>query len=258
MGPENSVLKISSRDGLRTIRLSREHGNAINGALLEALRMAYDEAAADDAVRGLLLASTGKLFCPGLDLKELSVLDRPAMEEFLHLFQGTLLVMYGVGKPVVAAVDGAALAGGCVLALTADWRVLRAGSPIGLNEVKIGVPLPWGVTQILRDSAARSRIEEVALFGRNYADEDAVRAGLAHEIAGPSEVEARGIERLAEFAEKDPAAFATTKRYLRIEVIEKMRERDHRYASEFLDGWFSEGTRRRLAGILESLERKGG
>lgn len=258
MNPEPSVLQVSSENGLRTIRLSREHGNAINGALMAALREAYDDAAADDAVRGILLASAGKLFCPGLDLRELSVLDRPAMEEFLLLFQETLLVMHGIGKPVVAAVDGPALAGGCVLALTADWRVLRRGAPIGLNEVKIGVPLPWGVTQILRDSAARSRIEEVALFGRNYADEDAVGAGLAHEIAAASEVEARALERLREFAEKDAAAFATTKRYLRVEVLEKMRERDRTYASEFLDGWFSEGTRKRLAGILAGLSGKKG
>ncbi|MCY0726014.1 enoyl-CoA hydratase/isomerase family protein, partial [Klebsiella pneumoniae] len=81
-------------------------------------------------------------------------------------------------KPVVAAVGGHAVAGGCVLALTADWRVIKHGAVIGLAEVRVGVPFPFGVVTLLERSIAPARLAEVALFGRNYESEEAVATGL--------------------------------------------------------------------------------
>src|SRR6185369_9186649 len=101
----------------------------------------------------LLASAHPKLFSPGLDLVSLYEYDRPAMESFLGKFAATIWSLYDLRKPVVAAIAGHAVAGGCVLALTADYRVLRRGGvQIGLNEVKVGVPLPWSVALLLRAS----------------------------------------------------------------------------------------------------------
>ena len=122
-----------------------------------------------------------------------------------------------------AAIHGHALAGGCVLGLCADWRVLRRGALIGLNEVKVGVPLPFGVALIVRDAVPRHALPAVALLGRNFSDEAALAAGLADELAEPGEVEAAARARLEELLDKDPAAFSVTKRYLRSPAIERIR-----------------------------------
>lgn len=241
------------RDGaLATLRLGRSHGNAINADLVEGLLEATARLAADDGVRAVTLAAAGKLFCPGLDLLELIELDRPAMERFVTRFNACILALYTFPRPLVAAVHGHAVAGGCVLALTADWRVLAEGATVGLNEIKVGVPFPYGVATILREQSIK--LEEIALFGRNYRGEEAVAAGLAHEIAPSDGFAERCRQRADELAAKDPTAFAVTKRYLRSAAVERMRAHDARHMHEFVDAWFSPATRERLGAVVDGLK----
>jgi len=256
MSHVSKTVQLDVSDGLATIRLGREHGNAINGDLLQDLLSAYQEAAVDSEVRGVLLASAGKLFSPGLDLRELLEFDRTRMQRFMARLTACLIVMYTCPKPVVAAVRGHALAGGCVLALTADRRCLREGAMIGLNEVKVGVPLPFGVSLILREAARTPRTEEVALLGRNYSGAEAVEVGLAHEVLPEDGFEEKCLERLAELATRDPKAYATTKRYLRSRTVERIRASDFPLLEEFLDCWFSAATRARIESIVSELESR--
>ena len=251
------TVTLSTEQGLATLRLQREHGNAINPQLVEDLLTALRRLEADDEARGVLLAASGKLFSPGLDLQELSELDRPMMERFLHRFNECILSLYTFSKPMVAAMHGHAIAGGCVLSLTADWRILRDNALVGLNEVKVGVPFPFGVAMILRESVSSTHLEEVALFGHNYRGAEALAAGLVHEVRPEEGFEEHCIERLEELAGKDPQAFALTKRYLRQATVERIRANDPRLAAEFLDRWFSPETRERVGAIVAQLrERK--
>jgi enoyl-CoA hydratase/carnithine racemase len=240
------------------VHLERAHGNAINDAVVEGLVAAFAEAESDPEVRGVLLTAGGKIFCPGLDLEELLPLDRDAMERFMRRFSAAVLTLYTFPKPLVAVVHGHALAGGCVLSLCADWRVLRRGAITGLNEVKVGVPLPYGVALIVREFVPKHKLTAVALLGRNTTDEDAIAAGLADELADADGIAALAEERLAEFIEKDPSAFAVTKRYLRSSVVERIRANNKLLLPEWLDGWFSDETRARIASIVSGLtERRG-
>jgi len=249
-------VQTSIDNGLLTARLSRGHGNAINPELARDLALAFREAGADPAVRGVLLAASGKLFCPGLDVQELIVLDRASMERFVIEFAGLILTMYSFEKPVVAALHGHAIAGGCVLSLTTDWRVLSNDAMIGLNEIRVGVPLPFGVALILRESVSPARLEEVALFGRNYSGEDALAAGLAHEIHPAEGFAAHCRDRLEKLASRDARAFATTKRYLRSATVERIRAHEPSLTYEFLDSWFSSETQQRLRSIVEELRSR--
>jgi enoyl-CoA hydratase len=179
------------------------------------------------------------------------------MERFMRRFSAAVLTCYTFPKPVVAVLHGHALAGGCVLALCADWKVLRRGAVIGLNEVKVGVPLPFGVALIVREAVPKHKITEVALLGRNFNDEAAVSAGLADELADPAGIEAQARERLEEFLSKDTFSFAVTKRYLRAGVVERVRASNRLLLPEWLDGWFSPGTRARIDAIVKELASKG-
>jgi enoyl-CoA hydratase len=246
------------RGDLAIARMSREHGNAINRELLEGLVRACGTAADDDRVRGLLLAAGGKLFCPGLDLQELIELDRPAMTRFVALLGECIRSLYTFEKPLVAAIGGHAVAGGCVLALTADWRVLRRGAVIGLNEVRVGVPLPYGVAQILRESVGREHLDAVALYGRNYSDDEALACGLAHELGDGDGFEARCLERLAELAEKNRPAFALTKRWLRAAATARLEMDQAGHDAAFVDAWFSPGAQERIRTVVAGLRTRQG
>jgi enoyl-CoA hydratase len=247
-----------TRDGpIGVVRFEREHGNAINDAFVESLVATLAEAESDPAIGGVLLTAGGKIFCPGLDLTELIALDREAMERFMWRFSAAVLTLYTFPKPVVAVLHGHALAGGCVLALCADWRVLRRGAVTGLNEVKVGVPLPFGVALIVREGVPKNKVTEVALLGRNFTDEAAVAAGLADELSDAEGIEATSRARLFEFVAKDAFAFAVTKRYLRSGVVERVRASNRLLIPEWLDGWFSEGTTARIRAIVADLKDKG-
>jgi enoyl-CoA hydratase/carnithine racemase len=252
-----SGIRLETRGPLAVLRLDKPRGNAIDPPLVEALADAARTLGADPEVRGVLLASAHpKVFCPGLDLVGLIEFDRPAMERFMLRFAEAVWALYGLPKPVVAAVGGHAVAGGCILALTADYRVLkRGGAQMGLNEVRIGVPLPWSVSVLLRTAVPPSSLAQVALLGRNFADEDARAVGLADELADGDGFEERCLERLREYADKDALAFGTTKTYLRADALRSMRAHEQEHIWEFLDGWFSEPTRRRLREMVDALAR---
>ena len=241
--------------GMATICIARAHGNAINGALVDDLAAACRQAEEDAEVRGLMLAASGKLFCPGLDLQELIELDRPAMADFLDRFNRCILALYRFPKPMLARMHGHAIAGGCVLALTADWRVLREDALVGLNEVRVGVPFPYGVAMILRE-AVTARVEEVALFGRNYQGADAVAAGLVHEIHAGPDFDEHCRARLGELMDKDSQAFSITKRYLRSPTVDRILNHEQVMAHEFIDSWFSPSTQERLHRIANELRNR--
>jgi len=242
---------------LAVLRLDKPRGNAIDEELVGELRQACADLEADDGVRGVLLASAHpKLFCPGLDLVSLVEYDRARLQRFMAAFGLMLSALYGLRKPVVAAVSGHAVAGGCILAMAADWRVLRRGGvSVGLNEVKVGVPLPLSVCALLRATVPPGALSRVTLLGRNFADEEALAAGLADELAD-KDFEAACLSRLQEFAEKDPYSLAVTKTYLRADALRQMKAEDQAATAEWLDGWFSPGTQARIRATVASLTQK--
>jgi enoyl-CoA hydratase len=253
-------VRLERKGPLAVLRLDKARGNAIDEPLVDALREAARALGADDSVRGVLLASAHpKIFCPGLDLVGIIDYGRDDMERFMLRFAEAVWALYGLPKPVVAAVGGHAVAGGCILALTADHRVLKkGGAQMGLNEVRIGVPLPWSVSVLLRSAVPASSLAHVALLGRNFADEEARAVGLADELAEADGFEERCLARLGDYAEKDTLALATTKAYLRADALQAMAAHERERVSEFLDGWFSEPTRARMRGMVEELTRPKG
>jgi enoyl-CoA hydratase len=248
------TLRIERDGAVAVLRLDKARGNSIDQAFVDDLAAACRELSADDGARGLLIASANpKLFCPGLDLVTLVGYDRPALQGFMLAFSEAIAALYGLPLPVVAGVNGHAVAGGCILALAADYRILRRGAQIGLNEVRIGVPLPWSIAVLLKATAPPPALSRIALLGRNFADEEALAAGLADELAEPAGFEEACRSRMNEFVEKDLHAFAVTKGYLRGSVLGEMRSREREAIGDFLDGWFSEPTQARIRKTVAAL-----
>ena len=179
-----SGIRLERTGGLVTARFDKARGNAIDEPFTQELLDVATQLGADPDVRGVTLVEY----------------DRAAMERFMRLFAEAVWALYALRKPVVAAVGGHAVAGGCILALTADYRVLkRGGVQMGLNEVKVGVPLPWSVALLLRASVPSAALTQVALLGRNFADDDARAVGLADQLADADGFEDFCRARLEEF-----------------------------------------------------------
>lgn len=252
-----SGIRIERSGRLAVLRMDKARGNAIDEAFVAEMAQAVGEVGTDEDVRGVLLASAHpKLFCPGLDLVSLFAYDRSGMDRFMKAFSDMAIGLFALEKPLLAALSGHAVAGGCVLALTADHRVLRRGAQIGLNEVRVGVPLPWSVALLLRVSVPAPALSRVALLGANFTDAEAVGLGLVHEIQEAEGFEAACVARLEEFADKDARALGITKTYLRASALAEMRAHEDERRGDFLDAWFSPETRERIRATIDALQKK--
>lgn len=250
-------VEIERQGSLAILRLKKARGNAIDEPLAQALLDATAALGADDGVRGVLLASGHpKLFCPGLDLVALVDYERGDLERFFTRFEEASRALYALEKPMVAAVAGAAVAGGCILALTADHRVLREGSPIGLNEVRVGLPLPGWVVTLLGSAVPPAALTRVALLGLNHVDQEAVDAGLVHEVQPADGFESAALARLEELASRDSFAFGTTKAHIRAPSLARMVELGAPSCAQFLDAWFAPAAQEKIRATVASLTKK--
>lgn len=193
------------------ITLSGPGKNALGTAMMTFLIDQLREAAG----RPVLLTGAGDAFSAGLNLKEVTSLDRAALLDFLRLLERCMTALYLYPGPTVAAVNGHAIAGGCVLTLCCDRRVL-AKNPrlkIGLNEVALGVRFPPRVFAIVKGRVPKQHIEQVVLGAGLCGPDEALRLGLVDELADDPVAVAR--ERLAALAANPAAAYALVKQDLR-------------------------------------------
>jgi enoyl-CoA hydratase len=245
-------MKIERQDDLAILRLEGPRANAIGDAWLAALGRLLDES---EGARALVLVGHERFFSAGLDLPSLVGLDRAAMGRFIGAFDATMLRVFEIERPVIAAVNGHAIAGGCVLALQCDWRVMSEGK-IGLNEVALGIGLPTGVVESLRAAVPAASLGPVALEARLVEPEEARRLGLVDELAAPAELLGRATAKARELAALPSLAFAQVKRALRRPAIAAIRTHGAEERDAWLDTWFSDEGRRRVGEAVARLTRK--
>jgi len=214
-----ALLLDTSATGVRTVTLNRpERLNAVDPVMANELPAAIDEAAADDAVRVIVVTGAGRGFCSGLDLSEPPRLPNATLSERLDPVAWVgrwVLSLARCEKPVIAAVNGAAAGAGFGLALAADIRVVAAGARMTAGYVRRALSPDAGVSYYLPRLIGLSRATDVLLTGRDIDAAEAERIGLAAAVFPDAEFS----ERVSAYAERlaagPPLAFALTKRLLR-------------------------------------------
>ena len=209
-------------EGVRTITLNRpERLNAANPALADELPAAVHEAAADDAVRVLVLTGAGRGFCAGLDLNEpaatrvLTGGGTPAERLDPYAWVGRWVqAVVACEKPVIAAVNGPAAGAGFGLALACDVRLVADGAPMTAGYVRRGLSPDAGVTYFLPRLVGLSRAMDITLTGRDVSSEEAERIGLASAVLPRDAFAAAVGEYARRLAAGPPVALALTKRLL--------------------------------------------
>jgi enoyl-CoA hydratase/carnithine racemase len=224
------------RDGeLAIIELARGKANALNAAMVDELLAATGAAAADASVRGIVLASARpRFFSGGFDLEEVFSYDPAKMTEFFGHFIDLYELLLAAPKPVIAAVSGHAVAGGAVLSLACDFRVMAQGDfHFALNEVALGVVLPEGVHRMVFHAVGTQHAASLLLAGEAIRPQRAYEIGLAAELAAPEQVLPRAISRARALAAKPASAYAAIKRMLRASAG------DRQCLPRFIEQWFS-------------------
>ena len=207
MSEEQAVL-VERRDRVMIITLNRpEAMNAINGALSNGLYNAIKELDADDGLTAGVITGAGRAFCAGMDLKAFARgEDIGPLNNF---------VREGAQKPLIAAIDGFALAGGCEIALTCDLLVAGRGSKIGIREVKVGLFAAAGGVFRLPARVGYSKAMEMAITGEPIDAEEALAAGMLSELTEQGGALDAAIALAERIAENAPLAVAASKQLVR-------------------------------------------
>jgi enoyl-CoA hydratase/carnithine racemase len=185
-------VRLEIADGIGTIRLDRPPLNALNAQMQDELIAATARAAGDDAVRAVVVYGGEKVFAAGADIKQMLAMSHAEMVARATNLTRALGSLAGVPKPVVAAVNGYALGGGCEIALACDWRVAAADAKLGQPEIALGVIPGGGGTQRLARLVGPARAKDLVLTGRVVDAAEALALGLVDRVvpAGESVYEA--------------------------------------------------------------------
>lgn len=233
-------------DQTHEVLLSGPGKNAMSTAMMRRLEDELLEAAG----KPVLLHGDGDAFSAGLDLTEVAALDgEQKAYDFLQQLERTMVAYYTYPAPVVACVNGHAIAGGCVLALCADWRVAEASArtKIGLNEVALGVEFPPHTLQIVLSRVPPIAQHRVVLGAELFSVEDAVRVGLVDEVADDAyEIATHELRRLAALPR---AAYVAAKRAVRADLMPAAAQ--ERGLRAMLGTWTSAEVRARVLAVLK-------
>ncbi|HEV7206876.1 MAG TPA: enoyl-CoA hydratase-related protein [Jatrophihabitans sp.] len=197
--------------GVATIRLTRPPMNALNTAMQEELRAAAEQVSSDGSVRAVVLFGGEKVFAAGADVKEFAGQDHAYMLRDAHRLTSALDALARIPKPVIAAVTGFALGGGCELALTADFRVSADNAKWGQPEILLGIIPGAGGTQRLPRLIGPAKAKDLIYTGRFVAADEALELGLVDVVVPKDEVYPTALAMAAKFAKGPAHALAAAK-----------------------------------------------
>ncbi|MET9494950.1 enoyl-CoA hydratase-related protein [Streptomyces sp. NPDC006552] len=175
-------------DGVGTIRLDRPPMNALDVAVQDRIKELAEEAAARSDVRAVVVRGSEKVFAAGADIKEMQAMDHAAMVGRARALQDSFTAVARIPKPVVAAVTGYALGGGCELALCADFRIAADNAKLGQPEILLGLIPGAGGTQRLARLVGPSRAKDLIFTGRQVKADEALALGLVDRVVPAAEV----------------------------------------------------------------------
>lgn len=242
------MIETSAEDGIAVLTLRHGPVNALDLALLTRLPEVLTEVA--DA-RAVVLTGSGRCLSAGVDLKRVADGGVAYVEAFLPALSTACLALFDHPRPVVAAVNGHALAGGCVLAAACDLRLMSGGT-IGLTELSAGVPFPTVPLEVMRHAVGPA-LDAMVLTGAAMDTTAALAIGLVHEVVGADVLLGTAVRRAGELTTAPAEVYALAKRQLHRPAHERIEIGTARDEAEVLAMWSSDRTLSRVRDYLASL-----
>lgn len=251
----DTMIEITHADGVRVLRLAHGKASALDLELLRAIDEAFAREE-DSPARAVVLTGTGSIFSAGVDLFRVVDGGRAYLAEFLPALDACLRRLLAFGKPLVAAINGHAIAGGFVMACASDRRILARGrATYGAPELEVGVPFPPAALELVRLGCPPGALREIALESRIFGCEDCLARGLVDELVPPEALLDRALECATKLSAPPARSFAITKRLLRRPAIERL-EREGSRSEEILDAWASEEVLGAIGRYVQRVLRK--
>jgi enoyl-CoA hydratase len=244
------MLDVKQRAGVTVVRLRHGKVSALDLELVRALTAVMRDLDGNGAV---VITGTGSSFSAGVDLNRIAADGEPYIREFLPALADAFLAVFDHPGPVLAAINGHAIAGGCVIAAACDVRMMSLGK-IGLAELSVGVPFPVSAMEILRHAigpAASQLVLTAALLDASQA----LSIGLVHEVTEPDLLLDSAVDRAGQLAQFPAEVFAFSKRQLQQPARDRIAARSGDDEA-VLAMWSSDRTREAIARYLDALRQR--
>ncbi len=243
-------VRLSTNEGIAEARLKRGRVNALNEQAVEEIGDCFQRLAADPNIGAIIFTGDGPLFSFGFDIPEFLSYSRESFLRFLTKFTHLYTYLFTYPKPLVAALNGHAIAGGCMLALACDYRIMVSGkAKLSLNEITFGSSVFAGSVAMLKFLVGGKNAQVILYDGAMYSAETAAQLGMIDKVSSTESLMKDARELAMRLAGKDAAAFRSIKNLLRVPVAEDMARNEERSVQEFVSIWYSESTWQNLRGI---------
>jgi len=236
------VIEIETRGALAVFRMEHGKANAFDLEFCEAITKQLEELS-HSSLRALVITGQGRIFSAGVDLPRVVEGGLPYLRTFLPALKKAFETLFCFPKPVVAAINGHAIAGGCVLACATDHRLMASQSGrIGIPELLVGVPFPTLALEIMRSVAAPTHFRALIYRGATYSPEEAKEKGLLDEIVEPERLLDEAAAAAEVLAAVPPEVFAVTKRQMCDPVMKRTNEDASRFDPVIDELWTAPAT----------------
>ena len=250
------MITIVDHGPVRELRLSRPPANALSPELVAALTAAVTNAP-EEGARAIVLSGAPGRFSGGLDVPLLIQLDRPAIHDLWQSFYQMLRSLAASRIPIAAAITGHSPAGGAVISIYCDYRIMADGDfKIGFNEVPVGIPMPIAIHHAIARIVGPRTAERLCVTGQLLSPADAARVGLVDEVVPPERVVERAIEWCQGLLTLPPRALSVTRQTTRADLVRLVEEGLAGELDLLVDNWFHEETQTVLRAVVDRLKKK--
>lgn len=252
-----NTLKLTKQENYAIVQLDRGTSNALNLEMFQELTQVFNTLKKDNDVKGVVLAGKGNFFSAGLDVIALYQYDEVKIEQLFEALFEAMKTLLSFSKPLVAAVNGHAPAGGCILAICADYRIMAEGKfRIGLNEVPVGIIMPPFIFETYAYCLGKGKASQFVLEGKLCATKEALESGLVNEVIAQEKVLEASIEKVKSYAKFSANTWSKSKMNMRKDLISHFDSFDKQVKSDLLEQWWSDDTRGILGALVERLTKK--
>jgi enoyl-CoA hydratase len=251
------MIELTQRGEVAILQIVHGKANALDVELCEAIAARFKQLETGSA-RAIVITGQGRMFSAGVDLLRLSAGGADYVRQFLPALHQLYDTVFHFPKPVVAAVNGHAIAGGCVLQCCADRRIAARGDfRIGVTELLVGVPFPPMAFEVMRFATPPAFFPEAILSGATFPPDVAQFRRLVDELVEPDALLDRAVEWAQTLAALPPATFAMTKRQLRQDAINRMARHGARVDADAEKIWTAPETLAHIRDYVSRTFKKG-
>jgi len=248
-------IQLSFQENVALARLNRNVTNTINPHLLTELDETLEQVRNDKNIVGFVMTSTNdKFFSIGFDIPEIYKLTKNEFRSFFKKFNRLCLDLFTFPKPTIAAINGHAVAGGCILAICFDYRFIADGRKLmGINQIKLGVPLPYVCDQILRNLVGYRNARDLADSIDFQEPEQLIKMGLVDRIIHLDQLIEKSKKHVKQIGETSLKAFEMIKKNRTELVVQQIMTKIDEREKFFIDCWYSQETREKLKEAMEKF-----